>query len=64
MLKLWMCSATYSDGRDGQYYQYYGCLIYAECADDAFRYLDERARDLGLFCLCKSVQRHDCIYVE
>lgn len=61
MLKLWTCSATYSDGRNEQYY---GCLIYAECADDAFRYLDERARDLGLFCLCKSVQRDDRIYVE
>lgn len=56
MLKLYKCCASYSDGRNKQHF---GCLIYAECADDAFRYLDERARDLELFCLCKSVQRVD-----
>lgn len=56
MLKLWRCSAAYSDGRNKQYL---GCFVYAECADDAFRYLDERGMDLGLFCLCKSVYRVD-----
>lgn len=56
MLKLWIASATYSDGHNKEYY---GCLVYGECADDAFRYLDDRARDLGLFCLCKSVQSQD-----
>lgn len=56
MLKLWRSVAVYSDGHNKQYF---GCLIYAECADDAFRYLDDRARDLGLFCLSKSVQRED-----
>ena len=56
MLKLWQCFATYTDGCNKQYY---GCLIYAECADDAFRYLDERGMDLCLICLDKSVQRVD-----
>lgn len=45
MLKLWMCSATCSDGRNKEYF---GCLIYAECADDAFRYLDEKSKGFGV----------------
>ena len=56
MLKLWECFATYSDGGNNQNYY---CLIYAECEDDAFRYLDDRGMDLGLLCLHKFVQRKD-----
>ena len=56
MLKLYECFATYSDGCN---IQNYGCLIYAECEDDAYRYLDERGMDLELLCLHKFVQRKD-----
>lgn len=56
MLKLWNCFATYTNGCNKQYY---ACLIYAECADDAFRYLDDRGMDLCLICLDKFVQRVD-----
>lgn len=54
MLKLWECFATYSDGCNNQNY---GCLIYAECEYDAYRYLNERGMDLGLLCTHKFVRR-------
>lgn len=56
-LNNYLADAVYMDGNG--FRQYFSCKIIAESADEAFQFLDDRAEDLGLVCLSKSVQRED-----